>query len=88
MIPDIIGAIYKPTGNTLTDADGFEYPEMQAIEGFHVNFKREVPELSEYLCDPQPSTPLIRVYARDEPPVCYRFPNEATFREYFPEPEH
>lgn len=34
---DIIGTIYSPTGNTLTDDEGFEYPEMTAIEGFHAN---------------------------------------------------
>ena len=34
---DTIGVIYKPTGATLTGEDGTEYPEMQAIEGWHVN---------------------------------------------------
>lgn len=34
---DTIGVIYKPTGATLTGEDGIEYPEMQAIEGWHVN---------------------------------------------------
>ncbi len=36
---DIIGTIYKPTGNTLTDADGIEYPEMAAESGWHVNLR-------------------------------------------------
>ena len=84
--PDIIGTIYKPTGNTLTDADGFEYPEMQPIDGFHVNFQQEVPELSEFKVDPQPTTPY-RVYAGGVTPVAYKFPNEATFRHYVPAPE-
>jgi hypothetical protein len=34
---DIIGTIYKPTGNMLTNEEGFEYPEMEAIDGFHAN---------------------------------------------------
>lgn len=83
MQPDIIGTIYKPTGNTLTDSEGFEYPEMQAIEGFHVNFQQEVPELADYKCDPQPVTPH-RVYTGGITPVCYMFPDEATFRQFFP----
>ena len=34
---DIIGTIWKATGNILTDDEGFEYPEMTAIDGFHAN---------------------------------------------------
>ena len=34
---DTIGVIYKPTGVMLTNEDGIEYPEMQAIDGWHVN---------------------------------------------------
>ena len=40
---DIIGAIYRPTGNTLTDDEGNEYPEQAALEGFHVNIRAEAP---------------------------------------------
>jgi len=40
---DIIGAIYRPTGNTLTDDEGFEYPEQAALDGFHVNIRAEAP---------------------------------------------
>ena len=36
---DIVGTIYKETGNTLTDSDGFEYPEMNPISGWHVNLR-------------------------------------------------
>lgn len=41
---DIIGTIYKETGNMLTDGNGYEYPETAAIEGFHANLmtKEEV----------------------------------------------
>ena len=36
---DIIGVIHKPTGNTLTTEDGFEYPETAPIDGWHVNLR-------------------------------------------------
>ena len=35
---DIIGVIYKPTGNMLTDEEG---PEMAAIDGYHANLIAE-----------------------------------------------
>lgn len=38
---DIIGTIYKPTGVMLTDDEGFDYPEMQALDGFHANLKAD-----------------------------------------------
>ena len=34
---DVVGTIYKPTGVTLTDAEGMQYPEMAPLSGFHVN---------------------------------------------------
>lgn len=34
---DVIGVIYKPTGAMLAGEDRIEYPEMQSIEGWHVN---------------------------------------------------
>lgn len=36
---DIVGTIHEPTGNTLTDADGNEYPEMASLDGWHVNLR-------------------------------------------------
>ena len=36
---DVIGVMHEPTGTMLTDADGNEYPEMAAIDGWHVNVK-------------------------------------------------
>lgn len=36
---DIVGVIHKPTGNMLTDGDGNEYPEMAALDGWHVNIR-------------------------------------------------
>jgi hypothetical protein len=38
---DIIGTIYNETGNTLTNEDGYEYPEVEAVDGFHANLKAE-----------------------------------------------
>lgn len=41
---DIIGPIYKATGNMLTDEEGMEYPEMADVGGWHVNMRGELPE--------------------------------------------
>lgn len=38
---DVIGTIYRPTGNTLTDEEGNEYPEMTPLDGFHANLIAE-----------------------------------------------
>jgi len=46
---DIIGAIYKPTGDMLTSEDGFDYPVLAEVGGWHVNMRGELPEsLSPY----------------------------------------
>jgi hypothetical protein len=51
---DVIGTIYKPTGTMLTNEEGMEYPEMEAIEGYHVNIRNytEAPELEQYVVVP------------------------------------
>ena len=36
---DVLGTLSEFTGNTLTDDDGLEYPEMQAMDGWHVNIR-------------------------------------------------
>lgn len=36
---DVVGTIHEPTGNTLTDDEGFEYPEMVAVDGWHINIR-------------------------------------------------
>ena len=36
---DIVGVIHEPTGNTLTDADGNQYPETAPIDGWHINIR-------------------------------------------------
>jgi hypothetical protein len=37
---DEIGSIYAPTGNTLADDEGNEYPEMAAVAGYHANLRK------------------------------------------------
>ena len=36
---DVVGTIYEPTGNTLTDDEGNEHPEMAPVDGWHVNVR-------------------------------------------------
>jgi len=36
---DVVGVIQKATGVTITDDEGFEYPEMAALDGWHVNIR-------------------------------------------------
>jgi hypothetical protein len=54
---DVIGVIYKETGNmtTVTDPEGntFEVPETQAIEGYHANIRGDLTE------EQQQALPLI-----------------------------
>ena len=51
---DVIGLIYKPTGEMITTDEG-EVPEMAPVEGWHVNVrhKGEAPELAAYQVFPQ-----------------------------------
>lgn len=46
---DVIGTIYKPTGNVLTTTEG-PVDEMAPLEGWHVNVRHtdEAPELDAY----------------------------------------
>ena len=32
---DVVGTLHEPTGNTLTDDDGIEYPEIEALDTSH-----------------------------------------------------
>jgi len=36
---DVVGVLYEATGVTLTDDEGMEYPEMAALDGWHVNIR-------------------------------------------------
>lgn len=61
---DIVGVIHEPTGNALTDDEGNEYPEMAAMDGWHINIRlmgdnrrSDVEALDAYFVDPEPVTP-------------------------------
>lgn len=61
---DVVGIIYKPTGNTVTDPEGNEVPEVAPIPGWHINIRlmgddcrADVEALSAYFVDPEPATP-------------------------------
>jgi hypothetical protein len=41
---DIIGTIYKPTGNEITTEQGYKYPETVAVPGFHANIRADLTE--------------------------------------------
>jgi len=36
---DIVGVIYEPTGVTLTDDEGNEYPATAPLDGWHLNIR-------------------------------------------------
>ena len=36
---DVVGIIHEPTGVTLTDSEGMDYPEVAAVDGWHVNIR-------------------------------------------------
>ena len=36
---DLVGVIYEPTGETLTDAEGNEWPETAPLNGWHLNIR-------------------------------------------------
>jgi len=50
---DVIGVIYKPTGEMITTDEG-EVPEMAPVDGWHVNVRHnaEAPELEAYRVHP------------------------------------
>ncbi len=39
---DIIGTMYRATGTMLTTEDGMEYPETEAIDGYHANLREKL----------------------------------------------
>lgn len=62
LLPNLV----ETTGETLTDGAGFEYPEMAAVPGYHVNifvhpdYEAEYRlALSDVLIDPAPETPIV-----------------------------
>ena len=74
MTYDLIGTIYKPTGVILTDEEGNEYPEMKALEGYHVNV---LPQDNMSLVEPYivEVSSLIRVFAGRDDTVALKFAN-------------
>ena len=74
----IIGKIVDTPGTY--DDEGNQLTAPTYIAGWHVNSTSEVADWADYLCDPQPTTP-VRVYAGGVVPVCYSFPDEDTFNE-------
>jgi hypothetical protein len=57
---DVVGTLSEPTGNTLTDDNDMEYPEMQDLDGWHVNIRLigdEVREAVEALDETHGVTP-------------------------------
>ena len=51
---DVIGTIYKPTGNMIATDEG-EVPEMAPVDGWHVNVRHnaEAPKLAAFQVFPQ-----------------------------------
>jgi hypothetical protein len=64
---DIIGTMYRETGTMLTTEDGMEYPEMEAIEGYHANLREDLTaaQEAELPTVDAPATPY-RKWAGDE----------------------
>ena len=64
---DIIGTMYRETGNMLTTDDGMEYPETEAIDGYHANLREVLTDAQEAALPTvtAPATPY-RKWAGDE----------------------
>jgi hypothetical protein len=61
---DVIGTIFKPTGNMIQGEDG-EYPEMEALDGYHANIRGITAEQAALLPTiAKPSGP-VRIWAGD-----------------------
>jgi len=62
-LPDLT----EPTGETLTDGEGNEYPEMAPVPGYHTNILVHPDHeatyraaLADVLIDPEPDTPHVK----------------------------
>ena len=64
---DIIGTMYRETGTMLTTDDGMEYPETEAISGYHANLREDLTaaQEAELPTVDAPATPY-RKWAGDE----------------------
>ncbi len=63
---DVIGIIYKPTDEVQVDDEGNEYPIMEPVDGWHVNWLGELPESLQLYALEEPNNP-VRVFAGHEP---------------------
>jgi hypothetical protein len=60
----VVGTLHEPTGTMLTDEEGNEYPEMQAMTGWHINIRlvgdalRETVEALDETHGVTPETPM------------------------------
>jgi hypothetical protein len=65
---DLVGVIYEPTGETLTDVEGNEWPETAPLDGWHLNIRllndtmREAVEAIDAVYGLKPNSPS-RVWA-------------------------
>jgi len=61
---DVVGVLHEATGVTITGDEGMEYPEMAALDGWHVNIRlsgdavRDVAEALDVSHGVTPITPL------------------------------
>jgi len=42
---DVIGTMYRETGTMLTDGEGMEYPEREAVDGYHANLRETLTDV-------------------------------------------
>jgi hypothetical protein len=62
---DVIGTIWKPTGETTTSEDGMIVPEMSMIDGYHANIRGITPEQAELLPTIDAPANPVRMWAGD-----------------------
>jgi hypothetical protein len=41
---DVVGVLWIPTGETLTNDDGTSFPDMAPLDGYHINLSGDCPE--------------------------------------------
>jgi hypothetical protein len=63
----VLPKLYEPTGEMIDDGDGFEYPEMAPVPGYHVNVLVHPDHeaayraaLADVLINPSPETPHVK----------------------------
>jgi len=81
---DRIGTIYQETNVMLMGADGAEYPETQAIDGYHVNIlpREMTTDLEPYVVNP---TNQRRQFKGRDDTICLRFASKDQSDVFFPE---